>query len=504
MTKDEIIQRASYDLIFFAQAIAQKAFELPTPDFHYELASLLLDKDLLKLAVEAPRGYAKSTLCVFTVLHHITYGEGAKYVIIQSKTQGHAKQRLGAIKNILEYSDEYHQLYGYKGMNTATEWNKDRIVLADGTVIEAKGYGMQTRGGLTEDWARITLYYLDDPEDENNTKTADSMSNNLDKFLSTLPGLKKKTGKAVVVGTPLNQSCLIEKLDTMGGWYFKRYSACNENTGEVLWKEMESFKELMQEKDDLLSIGKVSKWYSEKQCLITGDDDALFVEGDLRWWDGYYNDGYLHITHQNRRKTLNNNWEMILLEQERIIPVNTYIGVDPASSLKQSADLSTTVPIAFDGWGIYMLPYFEKRVRPTEHARQIQDKVLELNPKKTYIESISYQEALRSIMREWMVEKNIYVSGLEKKWQPRNDKDDRLSDLQRFTEAHRIYLQPGMHRLQDEMLLFPRGRKNLLDGLWYATRNLKAPVHVHQPEYNDDQLILLNRGTVTVQNWQTS
>ena len=504
MTNAEIVERGSYDLIFFAQAIAKQAFEFPTPDFHYELASLLLDNNVTKLGVEAPRGYAKSTLCIFTVLHHITYGIGQKYVVIQSKTLSYAKQRLSAIKNILEHSEEYKELYGYRGMVTATEWNKDRIVLSDGTVIEAKGYGQQTRGGLTDDWSRVTLYYLDDPEDENNTKTPQVMSDNLDKFLTTLKGLTKKTGRTVVVGTPINQACLIEKIEKMGGWLFKRYSAVNESTKEVLWKEMDTYEELMQDKEDLLSIGKVSKWYSEVQCLITGDDDALFVEDDLRWWDGYYSDGNLHITHQNRRKTQNNNWEMIQLEQERIIPVNNYMGVDPASSLKQSADLSTTVPIAFDGWNIYQLPYFEKRVRPTEHARQIQKMFLELSPKKTYIESTAYQEALRSIMREWMTETQNYVGGLEKKWTPRGDKDDRLTDLQRFTEAHRYYLQPGMHRMLDEMLLFPRGRKNLLDGLWYATRNLKKPVHIHEPIYNDDEKVLMNRGITKTENWQTS
>ena len=505
MTREEIVQRGSYDLIFFAQACAKQAFDLPTPDFHYELASYLLDGDITKLAVEAPRGYAKSTLCVFTVLHHITYHKGKKYVIIQSKTQKHAKARLGAIKNILEYSESYRELYGYRGMATAKEWNKDRIELADGTVIEALGYGMQTRGGLTADFARITLYYLDDPEDENNTKTTDAMSNNFDKFLATLPGIKKKTGKAIVVGTPLNQACMIEKISNMGGWFFRRYSACNEVTGEVLWKEMESFAELMQEKEDLLSVGKVSKWYSEKQCLITGDDDALFNAEDFRWWDGYYENGYLHITHQNRRKTQNNNWEYILLPEERVIPVNTYLGVDPASSKRQSADLSTTVPIAYDGWNIYLLPYFEKRVTPTDHARQIQSKFLELDPKKTYIESVSYQEALRSIMRDWAAETGNYINGLEKKWSPRNDKDDRLTELQRFTEAHRVYFQPGMGRMIDEMTLFPRGRKNLLDGLWYATRNLKPPVHEYQPEYDDDEKVLIGRGSIgRTGGWQQS
>ncbi len=237
MTKDEIIQRASYDLIFFAQACAKQAFELPTPDFHYELASLLLDTNVMKLGVEAPRGYAKSTLCIFTVLHHITYEKGQKYVVIQSKTLSYAKQRLSAIKNILEHSEEYKELYGYRGMATATEWNKDRVVLSDGTVIEAKGYGQQTRGGLTDDWSRVTLYYLDDPEDENNTKTVQVMSDNLDKFLTTLKGLKKKTGKTVVVGTPINQACLIEKIEKMGGWLFKRYSAVDESTKEFFGRK---------------------------------------------------------------------------------------------------------------------------------------------------------------------------------------------------------------------------------------------------------------------------
>ena len=53
MTNAEIVQRGSYDLIFFSQACAKQAFELPTPDFHYELASLFLDSDeLVKISLE--------------------------------------------------------------------------------------------------------------------------------------------------------------------------------------------------------------------------------------------------------------------------------------------------------------------------------------------------------------------------------------------------------------------------------------------------------------------
>jgi len=251
---------------------------------------------------------------------------------------------------------------------------------------------------------------------------------------------------------------------------------------------------LMQEKEDLLSIGKVSMWYSEKQCVITGDEDALFEETDIRWWDGYLDiieqEAFLHITHLNRRKTSKGNWELISLDEERIIPVNTYMGVDPASSLRRKADFSTTVPIAVDHRkNIYMLPYFEKRVRPTVHAKQITDKFLEIRPKKTYIETVAYQESLRNMVKDWMEENNEYIPGIGKKWQPRNEKDDRLQDLQRFTKQHKLHLQPGMHRLLDEMLLFPRGNKNLLDGMWYATRSMSEPYHDIQSVTDDSKHI---------------
>jgi len=480
--KIEVIRKCKEDFLFLGKTVSPAAFYFKTPDFHYELRGVLMDKTKRKVAIEAPRGYAKSVLCVFSVLHHLLFDEGSKFVVIQSKTQREAKKRLGAIKNIMEYSPVFKDLFGYMGEQVCKTWTLDTIILPNGDTIEAKGYGQPVRGGLTEDWARVTLYYLDDPEDEDNTKTTDAMDDNLKKFLSAIPGLKKKTGRVQVVGTPINQSCLIEKLRKMGGWTFKHYQAVNEKTKEVLWSEMETYEELMQEKEDLLSIGKVSMWYSEKQCVITGDEDALFEETDIRWWDGYLDlieqEAFLHITHLNRRKTARGNWELIALEEERVIPVNTYMGVDPASSLRRKADFSTTVPIAVDERkNIYMLPYFEKRVRPTVHAKQITDKFLEIRPKKTYIETVAYQESLRSMVREWQEENNEYMPGIGKKWQPRNEKDDRLSDLQRFTKQHKLHLQPGMHRLLDEMLLFPRGNKNLLDGMWYATRSIRTPNH---------------------------
>ena len=173
--KIELISKCKENLLLFGRIITPNAFELPSPQFHYELVTLLTDRKLLKLAIEAPRGYAKSTLCILTVLDHLIFDKGPKYVVIQSKTQREAKKRLGAIKNIIEYSRIFQDLFGYMGVNVAKTWREDSIILPNGDTIEAKGYGQPVRGGLTEDWARVTLYYLDDPEDEDNTKTKDAL-----------------------------------------------------------------------------------------------------------------------------------------------------------------------------------------------------------------------------------------------------------------------------------------------------------------------------------------
>lgn len=482
--KLEVIRRCKEDLLFLGKTIMPKAFYLESPPFHRELAQLFTDRSQKKTCVQAPRGYAKSTIGVLAVIDHILFDKGDKVVVIQSKTGKESRKRLQKIKNVLNYSQAFAHLFGFAGEEVASTWNRDMIqtkIDNDQVTIHALGTGQQIRG-LLEDDTRVTFLLLDDPEDELNTKTIDAMDHNFDLLLAAIPGLDKRGSRIIIIGTPLNQMCMVERVSKMGGWKFRRYHACNEQTGETLWEEMESFEELMQEKQDLMSVGRVSKWYSERQCEITGDDDQLFEEADLMWYDGWLEmiegEGFLHITHKNRRKDDKGNWELIELKEEEIIPVNNFLGNDPASSRRPGADYSTSVPVSYSSnKDVYVLEYYEKQVKPTDHARHIYEKFYEIRPKRTHIETVSYQEMLRAMLKELFEDENEFPPGINKKFNPRNDKDDRLQSLQRFTKGRKLWLKPNMHRLISEMLLFPRGRKNLLDGLWYATFYMYPPDH---------------------------
>lgn len=509
--RKEKINRCYNDLLEFGKIITPKKFYLPSPKFHAEFAGLLMDRSIEQLCVQAPRGFAKSTLAVLFVLHHCLFDEGDKVVIIQSKTRDEAINRLTAIKNILNYSSEFIKLFGYAGENVATMWRENKIKTRLGNftiTIRAIGTGQPVRGTLESgvtpnedggydlDDTRITLYYLDDADDEDNCKTKEAMDNNYSKFAGGKEGLDKRLGRVLVVGTPIRQGCIVDRLLGSTGWESRHYRARWTEDGErkLLWEEMRDWEWLDAKMREYEEQGKISKYYSEYECKIVGEEDQLFKEEYIQYYEGHLDakqdGGVLHITKINDK------------EVELSKPVNVFIGIDPASSTKQTADYSVTMPIAYDEDGnIYVLPYFRKRVTPTAHAEQIIDIIKHLKPTRGYVETVNYQEMLRVYLRQRLDEEDMYLPGLEKKNNPRTEKSVRLEALHPYFYNKKVYLSRDMQTLIDELLFYPRGKHDdLLDGLYYATRGLVKPDHTVD-EVEDDLRYFLRDPRHKTKSW---
>lgn len=200
-------------MILFGKVVMPNMFSAPSPDFHYTIAEDLMVKDKKQINIIAPRGHAKSSIVggVFP-LYHIVFDKGPKLIVLVSRTQDHAVKLLGTIKDIFDYSNEFRQLFGYWGMNSARSWAKTEVELKDGTMIVCKGTGQQLRG-IKHGNQRPTLIIVDDPEDENNTKTSQAMESNLRWLLqSALPSLDPTKGRIAIIGTPIHQRCLVETL----------------------------------------------------------------------------------------------------------------------------------------------------------------------------------------------------------------------------------------------------------------------------------------------------
>ena len=502
--RKQVIEKCYEDLSYLGKVISPQTFYLDSPEFHAEIDEVLLDNSKIQVVREAPRGTAKSTKIIAKIIHHGLFEDGDKLVVIQSKTRPESINRLTKVKNIFEYSAEFKALFGYIGEQVATSWREDKIKVriknpltgkVSTLTIKAIGTGQPTRGALEDD-TRITLYILDDPDDEDNCLTKEQMDKNFSKFLGGIAGLDRRNGRVIVIGTPIREGCIVERLRDAPGWDTKVYQSYwtnSEGQTEVLWKEMYDYDWLMTKKAELEAVGMRSKFYSEYQCEIVGEEDKL-----LKGWK--YFSGDVEVTNEGSFLNIKRRHKQDLPQLEKIA-VNIFLGIDPASSTKASADYSVTFAVAYDAdKNVYCLPYFRNRSTPTAHAEQIIQTIRAWKPSRAHVETIGYQEMLRNYLRMRMEEEELYVPGLETKFQPRTEKSARLDTLQPFFATGKIWLMEDMVELEDELNIYPRGKHDdLLDGLYYATRKLITPDHVVQGEQDDLRYFL--RAPSTTKNW---
>ena len=250
-------------MILFGKVTNPNMFSVPSPEFHYKIAETLMDNSKKQVNIIAPRGHAKSSIVggVYP-LYHILHEKGNKLIVLVSRTQDHAIKLLGTIKDTLDYSQELRAIYGYWGQHSAKQWSKSEIELKDGSMIICKGTGQQLRG-IKVGSQRPTLIIVDDPEDENNTKTAEAMEGNLRWLLqSAIPSLDPIKGKLAVIGTPQHQRCMVEVLKEMKGWTNMHFAPDMDNK-VALWEEWQPIKKLQTKKEELESNARVSVFYRE-------------------------------------------------------------------------------------------------------------------------------------------------------------------------------------------------------------------------------------------------
>ena len=486
--------------------------------FHREIADLLIVRTIKKLLFIAPRGHSKSSIvgCLF-VLFHVLFDKGPKFIILVSKTQGHAIRLLRTISNVLNYGRKFMAIFGYWGKLSMVKDTEAELILKDGTCLVALGTGQQLVG-LKHIHQRPTLIVLDDPEDKKNTKTVNALEFNREWFFTELlPMLDPIRGRIAVIGCPPCEGCLVLEMEKLQrtdknpeGWEVRRYDAIiDEDKHKVLWPEYVSWEFLMQAKKDAEKVGELSTWYSQYRCTIVADEEQLFKPEYLRFYRGWLEPSlqgkaYLHITHIADKKA---DLDAGKLEEEEIRPANPFMGVDPASSESRRADHSVNFKGCIDkDWNIFCLPYFRKRVPPTEHCKAIVEDYEETYPIKTTIEATGYQEALRDILRKfsqlWTKDGNpIRIPGLEAKVLPKEKKTKRHKTALHihFYQRH-VYLLEGMDAFEEELRMWREDKTkidDLMDGFYFMLLKAYTPEH----EYEKEGKTSISRSKVDTDDW---
>ena len=262
-----------------------------TPDFHYEIIDLI-HSSTPNVLILAFRGSAKSTLQEEATIIQACLGEFKNRVILGA-TRERAIDRLRAIKYELEYNENIQFLFG--DMMGPT-WNEDRVVLANGSCIQAFGPGQSFRGVKHLEW-RPDRLDIDDLEDEENIKDADTRQA-LRSWLRRVvfPAMAPVSLKRVYA-TPLDPDALPLHLQRSDQWVHRTYpiyriGAAGER--EATWPSFYPLSWIEEKEREYKEDGAAQEFAQEYLCVPedpttkTFTEIMLKVEPRVRTWHSVY------------------------------------------------------------------------------------------------------------------------------------------------------------------------------------------------------------------------
>ena len=346
----------------------------------------------------------------------------------------------------------------------------------------------QRLSGKKQYSTRYTGMILDDFESELNAFTMEARAKNR-KWITeaVIPSLSDE-GKIAMIGTVISEDCFLYWAKDSPAWKVLWYSIWDEDEKSI-WPERFPKSRIMEIKREFESVGNLNGFYQEYMNIAQSPDNAPFKP---EWMQLHHYD-FERINGQN----------CLVREvgdERKVKPVEVYAGVDPASSLSATADFFVIATIAVDSDNNkYVVDLFRDRISPAEQPGKIIELYKKFRPKRMNIETTGYQEALRTAVRELMLEDNLYIPGLERGVKPRTRKSERLLSLVPMFAKKSFYWRPEDLVGQQEFLSYPRGKHDdVMDAIWTALERHK-PCRIG--EFDETKEIDVNKKKVI--DWMT-
>lgn len=474
------------DMALFGRTCFPSALSKEIPKFHHEIYKALLRPELRRILIAAPRGSAKSTIdSLIYPAFRVAFKSADEdiFIVIISESQAQAVNFLSRLKYHLSTSKNFKALFGDLGENTAKRWTNDDIILANGARIIAIGTGQRLRGFIEKD-VRPTDIIVDDFESEHNAVTAEARTKNRLWMQNAVVPSLNDGGRVLFVGTPISEDCFMywargdidnNTQERETPWHVMWYSICEdldklysepENLKNLLWPEKfpaSRIKEIIAEHEVLCNM---NGFFQEYMCIAQDPGTAIFKSEYIKYHDFQlvYKRGVSHLS-------------MTTLTGEQVLKqVTVYHGVDPASSLADTADYFVNAALAIDEEeNIYIVMVDRGRYEPADQPDILIKNWEQCPGRRMKIETVAYQEALRSFMKRRMDETGKHIPGLESGVKPRTKKSQRLISLAPKLKAGKFFFRRDRDReAVKEFLSYPRGKNDdIMDAIWFALDGAK-------------------------------
>jgi predicted phage terminase large subunit-like protein len=374
---------------------------IPPAAFHQEIYELLLREQFA--AVAAPREHAKSTVVSLIFPVYCVCEKLRRFILLVSDTQPQARLLLGAVKAELEENEALRADYGdLVPRGDGAKWAEEDIVTVTGIRVSARGAGQSLRG-LRQRAARPDLVVLDDIEEDEKVENPESRAKLMNWFKRAVLQLGKHC-QFLVIGTILHHDSFLANLlksDRFLRFAKRVYQAVDDlwSPESVLWPARWPLEALKQKCEDIGPAEFDQELRNKPVSIETQTFQASWFEQHAYTWE------------EIRGRTL-----------------RKIVIIDPAIRQKQSAHLFAvgTLGIADDGT-IFVLRAEGSRMPFHKQVERVLEVFLADRPAQVGIETIAYQEALKTEVERISKQKGIYVPVIELK--PHVDKVMRIASV---------------------------------------------------------------------------
>ncbi|SFB88335.1 phage uncharacterized protein (putative large terminase), C-terminal domain-containing protein [Brevinema andersonii] len=278
--KEKRKKQAKHDFWFFFSHYLPHYADQKSPEFHREMIELL-ESEKTRIAIAAPRGFAKSVLVSFAYVVWCILFEKRYFVVLVSATDALARDLSDFIR--LEFTDNHRILEDF-GSLLLGQGSEDDFT-ANKTRVLARGRKQAVRGFRNRQH-RPDLIILDDIEKDEESMSPKTIQKTLDVINRGLVPSLKSGGKIVFIGTILRKrsvsgTLLLSEEEPWNMWERKIYRALEPdgNGGEKsLWEERFSV-EFLQEQQRKIGL---SAFHAEYQNMPSDEENSLFTESMIR------------------------------------------------------------------------------------------------------------------------------------------------------------------------------------------------------------------------------
>ena len=395
---------------------AERMLNMEISHHHESWSDLIAEYE--KLCVEAPRDHGKSFFYSFAYpiwrAYHNWLPEMPANLFksipricvgyIFSNTQDQAVKLLHIIKHEIESNPNLtHLVPASKDI-----WSKTEIKLANGAIIRARGWGQGVRG------AHPVWVVADDCLNDETIYSEVTRNKQVDYFYSAVTPMLVPGGQLAVVGTPMHQEDLYEKLRENPAYKFVRMPAIND-MGEALWPTRYTQKMLLARKEEIGS----TRFAREYLCTPISDGSSLFPERIL-------------LPCVDKTHTMPSH---LTFEDHEILRV--YTGVDLAMSSTVGADFTVIMTIGVDKQdNRWILDIRRKKgLSMGDQLREIQNVNKCFRPIKIYIEDNAFQ---RVFVDELTRNTDVPVQGFRTTGRNKNSLEFGVPSLQILFESRKF------------------------------------------------------------------